>query len=110
MTPGEGLAHSAVPTIAAVVLVGGGLVGAVLKPAARVWAERWVLMPAGLVFCLAMLAYEVSRRNWIWAAIPIALLILLGWRLWGLLRKPAAPSPANTASTDSDPKGTGTKA
>jgi hypothetical protein len=103
MTPGEGLAHSAVPTIAAVILVGGGLIGAALKPTARAWAERWVLMPAGLLFALAMLAYEVMRQNWIWAAIPVALLILLGLRLRTLLR------PGAAAQAESDPKGTGTK-
>ncbi|HEX7758020.1 MAG TPA: hypothetical protein VF459_00850 [Caulobacteraceae bacterium] len=106
MTPGEGLVGSALPTLAAVILVGGGLIGAALKPAARAWAERWVLMPAGLLLLLAALTYEVMRQNWIWAAIPMALLVLWGLRLRMLLRK---TDPASAASTESDPKGTGTK-
>ena len=106
MTPGEGLVGSALPTLAAVVLVGGALIGATLKPAMRARAERWLLMPAGLVLLLAALAYEVMRQNWIWAAIPAALLVLWGLRLRALLRKGGGP---NSHQSDSDPMGTGTK-
>ena len=101
MTPGEGLVGSALPTLAAVVLIGGALIGAALKPATRTLAERWLLMPAGLVLLLAALAYEISRHNWIWAALPTALLVLWAARLRAILRKPQP--------TDSDPMGTGTK-
>ena len=103
MTPGEGLVGSALPTLAAVVLVGGALVGATLKPAMRARAERWLLMPAGLILLLAALAYEVMRQNWLWAAIPAALLVLWGLRLRALLRK------SGSHQADSDPMGTGTK-
>ena len=111
LTPGEDLVGSALPTLAAVVLVGGALVGATLKPAMRARAERWLLMPAGLVLLLAALAYEVMRQNWLWAAIPAALLVLWGLRLRALLRKGAGPNSQapNSHQADSDPMGTGTK-
>ncbi len=105
MTPGEGLVGSALPTLAAVVLVGGALIGATLKPAMRARAERWLLMPAGLVLLAAALAYEVVRQNWLWAAIPAALLVLWGLRLRALLRKGGPDS----RQADSDSMGTGTK-
>ncbi len=110
MTPGLSPVGSA-PTLAAVVLVGGALVGATLKPALRARSERWLLLPAALVLLVAALAYEVGRHNWLWAALPAILLILWRARLRVIVRRAREASThlPDSHPPETPPMGTGTE-
>jgi hypothetical protein len=93
----EGMALALIAPIALggfLVLIGVG--GSFLKAPARVRIERYLFAPVIVVGCVALLANDLARREWLWFAAQAAVSVLVVLKLLSMFRSRTPPGPPAT--------------